>query len=89
MVAGSEKEQKVKTNLRRGSRQAESFKQDLLNSPVGVGETFLETFLFDYVIKFSVPVFVAFSGSLGAKVPIGDDVMSSDKREVLFYYFIG
>ena len=59
----------------------ESFTQNLLNNPVGGEETFLQTFLVDHVKHFSVLTFVAVSGTLGVKVPIIDDVLSSHEHE--------
>ena len=64
--------------------RGESFQQNLLNNPVGGEETFLQTFLVDHVKQqFSVPNFVAVSGNLGRKVPILDDVLSSQEQTSL------
>ena len=63
--------------------QAESFQQNLLNSPIGREETFLQTFLVDHVKRhFRYQPFVALSGNLRGKVPIVDDVLSSHEQEI-------
>ena len=62
--------------------RAESFQQNLRNKSVDRDETFSQTFLINHVEQLSVPNFVAVSGNLGEKIPVVDDVLSSQEQEI-------
>ena len=62
-------------------QQADSFQQNLQNRPVGLRETFFQSFLIDYVEQILVPFFVAVFGILGGKIPVADNVLLSHEQE--------
>ena len=81
-AAGSGKEQHAEKYLSMGGRPAESFQQNLQNRPVRCGVTFLQTFLVDQAKHISVAIFCDVSESVGWKVPVVDNVVSSQEQEI-------
>ena len=69
--------QTLRKQINSGSKQKRINPTNVTKKLVGHLGIFLQNFLVNHVKQFSVPFFLAVSGTLGGKVPVVDDVLPS------------
>ena len=82
VLAESRTEQYAARSLRKRGRQAESIQQNLQNRPVVFGEKLFKLFSLVNSSTFLYQTLTAFPESLGGKIPLVDDVLSSHEQDL-------